>query len=139
MTFLENKKLLTDCQYRFRNKRSTTLATILFCDTIRKEISHGKLVGFVYIDLSKAFRYHQPFNVNRVTNCYDKLLWFVRYLARRSQIISNLLRGSSRHKLRALVAFLCSTIIFPTIFNIAMLSHLLKIRYILSLTKTLAS
>ena len=49
ITFLENKNLLTDCQYRFRSKRSTKLATTLFCDTIRKEISNGNLVESVAI------------------------------------------------------------------------------------------
>ena len=55
ITILENKNLLTDCQYGFRSKQSTKLATTLFCDALHKEISNGKLVGSVYIDLHKAF------------------------------------------------------------------------------------
>ena len=34
--------------------QSTKLATTSFCNTIRTEISKGKLAGSVYLDLSKA-------------------------------------------------------------------------------------
>ena len=34
ITFLENKNLLTVCQHGSCSKRSTKLATTLFCDTI---------------------------------------------------------------------------------------------------------
>ena len=65
--FLENKNLFTDCQYGFHSKWSTKLATTVFCDTMRNEISNGKLVGCVYIDLSKVFDTIQPFIVNQET------------------------------------------------------------------------
>lgn len=50
--FLENNKLLNDCQFGFRRNRSTKLAATLFCDKIRKEMDNGKLIGCVYLDLS---------------------------------------------------------------------------------------
>ena len=92
ITFLENKNLLTDCQYRFRSKRSTKLATTLFCDTIRKEISNGNLVGSVYIDLSKAFNTISHSMLIEKLQTYgvkgDELVWFIDYLFGRSQIVA---------------------------------------------------
>ena len=43
--FLENENLLTKCQHGFRKKHSTKTASILFSDTIRKEMDNGKLYG----------------------------------------------------------------------------------------------
>ena len=40
--YLESNNLLSDCQYGFRKKRSTKLATTLFCDTIRKKLTEAK-------------------------------------------------------------------------------------------------
>ena len=81
--FLENKNLLAECQYGFCSKRSTKLATTLFCDTIHKEISNGKLVGSVYIDLSKAFNTISHSMLIKKLQTYgaegDKLVWFVDY------------------------------------------------------------
>ena len=53
--FLETNNLLYDCQYGFRKGRSTKLATTLFWDKIRKEIDKDRMVGTIYLDLSKAF------------------------------------------------------------------------------------
>jgi hypothetical protein len=55
LDYLEGNNLLNNCQYGFRNHRSTKLATTLLCDNIRRELDSGKFVGAVYIDLSKAF------------------------------------------------------------------------------------
>ena len=56
--FLEENKLLRDWKndyYGSGKKRSTKLATTLFCDQIRNRVDNGKMVGSVYWDLSKAF------------------------------------------------------------------------------------
>ena len=39
----------------FRKKRSTKLASTLFCDSVRKHIDEGHMVGSLFLDLSKAF------------------------------------------------------------------------------------
>ena len=92
ITFLENKNLLTNCQCRFRSKQLTKLATTLFCDTIQKEISNEKLVGFVYIDLSKAFNTIRHSMLMEKLQTYgvdgDKLVWFNDYLFGQSQIVA---------------------------------------------------
>ena len=53
--YLESNNLLSDCQYGFRKNRSTKLATTLFCDTIRRNVDNGLMVGGLFLDLSKAF------------------------------------------------------------------------------------
>ena len=53
--YLEENDLLKNCQFVFRKKRSTGLAATLFIDTIKSKINEGKIVGTVFIDLSKAF------------------------------------------------------------------------------------
>ena len=86
ITFLKNKKVLADCQYGFHSKRSTKFATILCCDTIRKEISNGKLVRSVYIDLSNAFdtinhlMLLEKLQTSRVEG--GELVWLIDYLFR---------------------------------------------------------
>ena len=54
-SFLEENKLLRDCQFGFRKKQSIKLATTLRCDQIRNHVDKGRMVGCVYLDLSKAF------------------------------------------------------------------------------------
>ena len=46
---------MTNCQFGFRRKRSTELAATLFFDEIKSKVNEGKMVGAVFIDLSKAF------------------------------------------------------------------------------------
>ena len=53
--YLENDSLLNEYQFGFRKRRSTELASALFTDKIKKKVNQGKLVGSVFIDLSKAF------------------------------------------------------------------------------------
>ena len=49
--FLEDNRLLSDCQFGFRKRRSTKLATVLLCDTIHKSFEDGHLVGCLFLDL----------------------------------------------------------------------------------------
>ena len=53
--YLESHKLISDCQFGFRKNRSTKLATMLFCDKIRKHVDNGNMVGSLFLDLTKAF------------------------------------------------------------------------------------
>ena len=55
MNFLDENKLLSTWQFGFREKMSTELAATLLLDDVRKNVDKGKLVGAVFIDLSKAF------------------------------------------------------------------------------------
>eukprot|EP00795_Rhopilema_esculentum_P010408 gene10408-19109_t len=68
MEFLEQNKLLSAFQFRFRPKLSTELAATLLLDDIRKNVDEGKLVGAAFIDLSKAFDtiiYATPMRISR--------------------------------------------------------------------------
>jgi hypothetical protein len=53
--YLECNDLLTDVQFGYRRKRSTTSAAIIFVDDVRREMDKGKLTGAVFLDLTKAF------------------------------------------------------------------------------------
>ena len=55
MDHLESNNLLSDAQFGYKKKQSTDIATTLFVDNIRKNIDIGKLVGAIFIDLTKAF------------------------------------------------------------------------------------
>ena len=89
--FLEREHLLNDCQYGFRNKRSTKLASTLLCDNIRRQINDGKLVGVVYIDLTKAFNTIGHNVLLNKLSAYGingkELSWFADYLFNRSQVV----------------------------------------------------
>lgn len=87
--YVEN--LLSKHQFGYRKKRSTELATILLSDSIRKEVDKGKLVGAVFVDLSKAFdtlshsvllRKLELYGINR-----DSQKWFCDYLFDRKQFV----------------------------------------------------
>ena len=54
-TYLENNNLLDESQFGFRKGRSTELAAALFTDNVKRKVDEGKLVGAVFIDLTKAF------------------------------------------------------------------------------------
>ena len=53
--YLENNNILSKSQFGYRKRHSTELATLLLTDEIGREIDSGKLVGAIFIDLSKAF------------------------------------------------------------------------------------
>ena len=55
MDHLERNNLLSDAQFGYWKKRSTDIATTLFVDNIRKNFDMGKLIGVIFIDLTKAF------------------------------------------------------------------------------------
>ena len=87
--YMEHNDLLSDCQFGFRKKRSTKLATTIFCDKVRKHIDKGCMVGALFLDLSKAFDtighgiLLEKFVRYGVLG--DELCWFTDYLFNRSQ------------------------------------------------------
>jgi hypothetical protein len=86
---LEESNLLTNCQFGFRRKRSTELAATLFFDNIKSKVNEGKMVGTVFIDLSKAFDTISHSRLLKKLESYGvdgvELAWFNDYLFNRSQ------------------------------------------------------
>ena len=89
--YLEINKLLTNCQFGYRSKRSTESAATLFVDDIRKQVEQGKLVGAVFMDLSKAFDTVGHAILIEKLKCYgvygSELSWFGDYLFNRTQVV----------------------------------------------------
>lgn len=89
--FLEKNKLISDKQFGFRKKRSTDMATILLCDSIRRKVGHGELVGAVFLDLSRAFDTINHATLLRHLKSYGisgkELEWFEDYLFGRTQVV----------------------------------------------------
>ena len=53
--YLEENKLLSQSQFGFRQKRSTSTALITFTDQILESMDKGYVTGAVFLDLRKAF------------------------------------------------------------------------------------
>ena len=53
--FLEEKRLLSQSQFGFRLKRSTSTASIAFTDQVLESMDKGCVTGTVFLDLRKAF------------------------------------------------------------------------------------
>ena len=90
--YLEKNELLTEFQFGYRTKRSTKLASALLCDDIRRMIDNRKLVGAVYINLTKEFdTIGHSILLNKLT-AYGiegkELDLLASYLFERSQIVS---------------------------------------------------
>ena len=54
-SYLESNNLLCKHQFGFRPRRSTEMAATLLCDSIRKQVGKKKLVGAVFMDLTRTF------------------------------------------------------------------------------------
>jgi len=80
---LEVNKLLNPAQFGFRPKRSTHL----FTDSIRQYVDSGRLVGAIYVDLSKAFDTLSHSRLLSKLTTYgimdSNLAWFTVYLFQR--------------------------------------------------------
>jgi len=89
--YLEDNKLLSDRQFGFRHKRSTEMASTLLCDSIRQRVGEGKLVGAVFLDLSRAFDTINHANLLNHLKSYgvsgSELEWFRDYLFGRTQVV----------------------------------------------------
>ena len=55
LSFFENKNIIGQNQYGFRNKHSTEHALINFMDFVTNELEKGSFVIGVYLDIKKAF------------------------------------------------------------------------------------
>ena len=55
ITFLDKNHLLTKFQFGFRPELSTEYAATILLDNIRNNVDKGKLVGAIFVDLSKDF------------------------------------------------------------------------------------
>ena len=90
--YLEKNDLLNKHQFGYRVNRSTKLASALFCDDVRRSIDEGKLVGAVYVDLTKAFDTIGHNVLLSKLPAYGitgpELTWFTDYLFRRHQLVS---------------------------------------------------
>ena len=86
--YLENENLLCNQQYGFCHKRSTKMAATLFCDQICQQMDSGKLVGTIYLDLTKSLDTigHNLLvdKLPKFGTCGKSLNWFVDYLFNRS-------------------------------------------------------
>ena len=86
-------------QFGYRKQRSTNLAASLLFDNIRKEIDQGKLVGAVFIDLTKAFDTIGHSTLLSKLPSYgineNELEWFKDYLFNRKQLVNYLNETSS--------------------------------------------
>ena len=91
--YLETNKLLNKFQFGYRSKRSTELATALLLDDIRNEVDKGKLVGAIFLDLSKAFDTLSHSILLAKLPSYgienDELSWIKDYLFRRTQVVEH--------------------------------------------------
>jgi len=91
--YLERNKLLSEQQFGYRARRSTEVVATLFLDDIRKEIENGKLVGAVFMDLSRAFDTlsHATLmtKLKACGICDAEITWINSYLFDRKQIIQS--------------------------------------------------
>ena len=87
--YFENTKLFSSDQFGFRKQRSTELAAVHFTDKIRKKVNEGKMVGCIFIDLTKAFDTLSHSKIIEKLKSYGiqgiELEWFIDYLFNRWQ------------------------------------------------------
>ena len=92
ISFLDRNSLLSPSQFGFRRGLSTELAATLLLDDIRKDVDAGKLVGAVFIDLSKAFDTISHTKLLEKLSQYGvndgELEWFKDYLFSRKATVS---------------------------------------------------
>ena len=91
INFIEENKLLSKAQFGYRYKRSTDLAATLLTDKIRREVDQGKLVGVVFIDLSRAFNTISHSSLLIKLASYgikgEQLEWFASFMFARKQVV----------------------------------------------------
>ena len=90
--YLERNNLLTDCRFGLRRNRSTELAATLFTDNVKRKVNEGKLVGAVFIDLSKAFDISHAKLIIKLKSygiLNTEMTWFQDYLFNRTQYVQH--------------------------------------------------
>ena len=84
--YLEERSLISKFQFGYRPNRSTQQATILLTDKIRFEANDKKLVGALFLDLSKAFGTISHSVLLNKLKAYEELEWLASYLFYRSYL-----------------------------------------------------
>ena len=88
-SYLEENKLLSQSQFGFRQKRSTSTALITFTDQILESMDKGYVTGAVFLDLRKAFdTVDHLLLINKLKGlgvAGKSLAWFRSYLSGRTQ------------------------------------------------------
>ena len=91
MDYLETANLLCNQQYGFCRKLSAKIAATLFCDQIRQQMDSSKLIGAIYLDLTKAFNtISHKVLIDKLPKFgirVKSLDWFVDYLFNKSQTV----------------------------------------------------
>ena len=88
--YIHKNGILTDCQYGFRSKRSTSHAIIELVDKISKAIENNEFTVGIFLDLSKAFDTVNQGILNKLYfygiggKCHA---WIKYYLFKHNQII----------------------------------------------------
>ena len=88
-SYLEENKLLSQSQFGFPQKRSTSTALITFTDQILESMDKGYVTGAVFLDLRKAFdTVDHVLLINKLKGlgvAGKSLAWFRSYLSGRTQ------------------------------------------------------
>ena len=88
--YLKENNLLSDSQFGFRPNFSTCLALITITEHIRKALDEGCAVGFITLDLKKAFDLIPHDVIIEKLRKYgvspETLVWFKNYLSGRKQV-----------------------------------------------------
>ena len=89
--FLQNKNILTDNQFGFRKKYSTSLAIFNLTESVLKEMEKGNFCIGLFMDLSKAFDTIDHHILLNKLEYYGvrgiALQWFCSYLHQRKQYV----------------------------------------------------
>jgi hypothetical protein len=92
MRHMEENKLFTDCQYGFRNKRSTVLQLLKVLDQWTELLDEGNCLDVLYLDFSKAFDtvpHCRLLNKLQAYGIKGKILeWVTDFLTNRRQRVS---------------------------------------------------
>ena len=90
--FIEKHNILYDRQFGFREKHSTTHATLLIADRIQQAIEDGQYSCRIFLDFSKAFdTVNHNILLNKLNHCGIRGTakeWFISYLSNRKQHVS---------------------------------------------------
>ena len=120
INYLEDNNLLCKEQFGYRRKRSTEMATTLFIDDARRNIDEGKLVGAVFIDISKAFDTIGHSKLLSKLSAYGifgpELEWFTNYLFDRTQFVT--IKNTDSYHDRVLCGVPQGSILGPLLFLI---------------------
>ena len=92
MRHLDKHKLITDCQYGFRSKRSCETQLLTLSDELIQGLDKGRQLDLAILDFSKAFDCvpHEHL-LKKLDHCgiqVNNLDWIRAFLTNRSQIVT---------------------------------------------------